>query len=372
MQKRYLAIAKGYRFLRKGSLLPAFLSLMVLTGCGMVGPSTISHGRADYNEAINRTDDEQLLLALVRGRYGETSRLLAVTGVTANVRFSANAGAEVGYGTEEIDEWTFGPFRGGVAYEENPTISYAPVQGEKYLRQIMSPIPLDLLILALRSSARPAELFVMLVKSINGIKNPDFLKPPSGRPDPRFSRLVLVLQELSDADVIHWVRDRREGIGFSAVIRDYAPEYSARVIELITILGLPVPKDRTEDIVLPVYFALKGREPEGLAVATRSTMDIIEILRASVEVPEEHAQSGLALAYPPKGLAGRGVHIRAAAEKPEIASVAVPYDGYWFYIDRADQRTKMAFRNLRTLWDISIASAAVQQPAPVLTLPVSR
>jgi hypothetical protein len=372
MQKRYFEITKWERLLKKASLLPALLTLVVLIGCSTVGPSTISHGRADYNEAINRTDDEQLLMALVRGRYGETSRLLAVTGVTANVRFATNVGAEVGYSTEEIDEWTFGPFRGGVAYEENPTISYAPVQGEKYLRQIMSPVPLDILILALRSSAHPTELFTMLVKSVNGIKNPDFLKPPSGKPDLRFSRLVLILEELSDADIIHWVRGKQEGTDFNAVIRDYDPEFSERVIELLRMLGLSAPKDRTEDVVLPVNFALKGKESEGMAISTRSTMDLIEIMRASVEVPEDHVQSGIALSYPPLGLAGKGVHIRLAEERPINASVAVSYGGYWFFIDRADQRTKMAFRNLRTLWEISIASAAAQQPAPVLTLPVSR
>ena len=316
MGKKHLRIAPWDRLLRKADLLPALLSIVMLMGCSMVGPSTISHGRADYNEAINRTDDEQLLMALVRGRYGETSRLLAVTSVAANVRFAANAGAEVGYGTDEIDEWTFGPFRAGMAYEENPTTSYVTVQGEKYLRQVMSPIPLDILILALRSSTYPAERFALLVRSVNGIKNPDFLKPPSGKPDPRFSRLVLILQELSDADMIHWVRDRREGMGFSAVIRDYAPEFSTRVMELLTVLGLSVPKNRTEDIVLPVYFALKGKEPEGIAVATRSTMDIIEILRASVEIPEEHTQSGLALSYPPKGLAGKGISGRRRKGPP--------------------------------------------------------
>ena len=348
------------------------LLCLILFSCSTVGPSTISHGRADYNDAINRTDDEQLLLALVRGRYGETSRLLAVTGVTANVRFATNVGAEYGLKQEEFYEWSLTPFRGGVAYEENPTITYAPVQGEKYLRQVMSPIPLDILILSLRSSAHPTELFTMLVKSINGIKNPDFLKPPSGKADLRFSRLVLILEELSDADIIHWVRSKQEETGFIVVIRDYDPEFSERVIELLRLLGLPVPNDRTEDILLPVTFALKGKESEGIAIATRSTLDLIEIMRASVEVPEDHVQSGLALSYPPIGLAGKGVHIRMAEEKPAVASVTVSYNGYWFYIDRADQRTKMAFRNLRTLWDISIDGAAAQQPAPVLTLPVSR
>ena len=56
------------RPLRKLNLLPILLALATIVGCSMAGPSTISHGRADYNAAINRTNDEQLLLALVRGR----------------------------------------------------------------------------------------------------------------------------------------------------------------------------------------------------------------------------------------------------------------------------------------------------------------
>ena len=58
-------------------------------------------GRADYNEAINKTEDEQMLLSIVKGRYGETFSLLAVSGVAANVRFRTNAGVEVGFGPSQ-------------------------------------------------------------------------------------------------------------------------------------------------------------------------------------------------------------------------------------------------------------------------------
>ena len=61
--------------------------MCVFSGCAIVGPSSISRGRADYNEAINKTEDEQMLLSIVKGRYGETSSLLAVSGVAANVPF---------------------------------------------------------------------------------------------------------------------------------------------------------------------------------------------------------------------------------------------------------------------------------------------
>ena len=95
------------------------------------GPRSISMGRADYNEAINKTEDEQMLLAIVKERYGETSTLLAVSGIAANVRFRSTAAVELGFGPVENYAGRLKPFSGGLAYEENPTITYAPVQGEQ-------------------------------------------------------------------------------------------------------------------------------------------------------------------------------------------------------------------------------------------------
>jgi len=353
------------------NLIIAALCLFV-SGCSTIGPISISRGRADYNDAINRTDDEQLLMSIVRGRYGETSRLLAVTSVAANIRFAANAGAEAGFGREEFYEWSVVPFRGGVAYEENPTITYAPVLGEQYLQQLMSPVPLSLLILSVRSFEQPAQLFIILVKRINDLRNPDFLKTPSEEPDPRFARFVRLFNEIAEADLIHWVKDPIEEKRFNVVIRNYAPEYSEEVRELLDLLRLPMPKNESEDIVIPIQFALKSKGGEGIAIETRSVFDLMEILEASVEVPEEHALSGFAIHYPPTGLAGKGVRIRMAKKQPKLASVAVNYGGYWFYIERTDQRTKMVFRTFRTLFDVIIAKSAEQQPVPVLTVPVSR
>lgn len=118
------------------------LILVVFSGCSRVGPTSISMGRAAYNEAINKTEDEQLLLAIVKERYGETSTLLAVNSIAANVRFKSSATIDIGYGPAVNYEKNLVPFSGGLAYEENPTITYMPVQGEHYIRQLLSPIPL--------------------------------------------------------------------------------------------------------------------------------------------------------------------------------------------------------------------------------------
>jgi len=45
---------------------------------------------------------------------------------------------------------------------------------------------------------------------------------------------------------------------------------------------------------------------------------------------------------------------------------------YWFYIEETDQPSKRAFTMTSIMWRASIAAAADQQPAPILTVPVSR
>ena len=157
-------------------VLTVFVSILLgLFGCAIVGPTSISMGRADYNAAINKTEDEQMLKSIVKGRYGETFSLLSVTGVAANVHFAANAGAQAGIGPNENYLGNLVPLNGGVAYEENPTITYSPVQGGNYLRQLMSPVPLDILVLFIRNELASGNALVLLANRINDLQNPAFL-----------------------------------------------------------------------------------------------------------------------------------------------------------------------------------------------------
>jgi hypothetical protein len=326
-------------------------------------------GRADYNEAINKTEDEQMLLSVVKGRYGETFSLLAVSGVTANVRFSTNAGVQAGFGPDDSFAGNLVPFSAGLAYEENPTISYVPVQGEEYLRQLMSPVPLDLLVLFVRSGTYSATYINLIANRINGMRNPDFL---DAEPDPRFQRFCELNLELYQAGVLDWVASSKKDVGYAVLITGYAPDYSKKVREYLNLLGLPMPADESKDIVLPIYLAVEGMALSGVAISTRSTFDLIQILRAAVEVPQEHASAGVAFSYPEMGSAGRNIRIHASKDQPERAAVAVKYRGYWFYVDETDVHTKLFYIMVRALWSVSIAAAADQKAQPVLTIPVSR
>ena len=174
-----------------------FALALVLSGlsCNSLGPSAIRNGREAYNEAIRVTDEQQLLKALVMLRYGSWGSMLAVTSVTANVRVRASAAVEAGFGPDRDYAGSLVPLAVGIVYEENPTISYAPLQGEQFIRQLMAPLPLDLFVL-LVSGLDPSWTFAALVRRVNDMRNLDFL-PPSVEPDLRFKRLTELFTALS-------------------------------------------------------------------------------------------------------------------------------------------------------------------------------
>ncbi|MGD8616098.1 MAG: hypothetical protein PVI91_10585 [Gammaproteobacteria bacterium] len=329
-------------------------------------------GRLAYNEAIIETENQQILLTVVRNRYQETSNLLAVSSVTANVSVTTSTGIELGFGDDDNFAGNLVPFSGGVIYEENPTISYVPVGGSQYAQQLMSPVPVATVAQLTSTRINPALFYTALVARVNGIHNPDFLTP-SSELDPRFGRFVEIMTELTRAHHLHWVQDSEQNGGFEIVIDQYAPAFGAQVRELLNLLGLPGPQNRSSQIVLPVSLAVLGRNTGGIAIITRSILNLLEILSAAIEVPEKDQADGITASFPSPGLAGQELRIRYAKTRPKHASVAVEYRSGWFYIDERDQATKQFFRLLSALLSVAIAeSTATGTAAPVLTVPVSR
>ncbi len=354
------------------NLVTACMLSCLLTGCTAVGPTAIRSGRLAYNEAITETNNQQMLMVVIRNRYEERGSLLAVVSVTANVSVATSTGMQLGFGDDDNFAGNLVPFSAGVVYEENPTISYTPVEGEKYTQQLFSPVPMTAFAQLAAALTDPTYIYTTLVSSVNGIHNPDFLFA-SAEPDPRFPRFVTLMTELTQAHRLNWVEDPQHKGRFSVVIHHYAPTHAAEVSELLGLLGLSAPQDQLKSVVLPVSLALEGRDTGGIGITTHSVFDLLEILSAAIEVPDDDQRNGVTTSYPAPGPVGRELRIRYAKARPEHAYVAVEHRDGWFYIDERDQATKRFFRLLSTLWSVTIAeSTGKASAAPVLTVPVSR
>jgi len=346
------------------------LFLCILPSCANVGPKSISASRTAYAEAIDRTENEQLLLMIVKGRYGETASFLAVNAVAANIRFRTEAGIEAGFGPDYLKGDNL--LIGELAYEENPTITYSPVQGHKYIRQLESPIPLDLLLLTMRHPNLGIRSMNFLINRANNLRNPHFILETTANEDRGFRRFVELFTQLHAAGVLEMIKNPEEDITADIMIGGYDKKHINEVREFMSLLELPFTEEQAQLIIIPTYFGVSFEKHKGLAITTRTTLDLIQILRASIDVPEEHINSGIALSYPPLGPDEEGVQIKVSRNRPSNSSLTVPYRGYWYYIDEADQSTKGFFNTLRTLWSITIDDSLDARDVPLMTIPVSQ
>ena len=174
-------------------------ALSTMCGCAVVGPAGIQGGRGVYTDAIRQTEAEQTLRLIVGLRYAESPTMLAVSSVTANMKLTSNVGADFGIGPSRDYAGNLVPLNAGVAYQENPTISYTPLSGEQYTSQLLSPTPLDLYLLLL-DTGHGELVFRMLTERVNGAMN----SSETGRTDDSFRRLTELLVSLSKAGCLDW------------------------------------------------------------------------------------------------------------------------------------------------------------------------
>jgi len=342
-------------------------------GCALIGPAVIRGGRSAYNDTIIATNNQQLLAMIVRMRYGESSGLLAVSSITSNMKFQTNAGSEFGFGSDTNYQGNLVPLSIGFAYEENPTISYTPVQGEKYLRALLSPLPVDLTLLLLNALRDSTQGMTLLLRGVNGIRNPDFLMDSSVAVDGRFARLAELLNELARRGRASWAREPGAVSTFVLAIMGEGEDFASQAGELYGLLGFPAPQNHDRVLTLPVRLGIGIPDEPAIHLQTRSVFDLLNIAAASVEVPEEHVASGLARPLPPMGLPGRDIHIRRSKRCPDEAVVAFRHHGWCYFIDGTDAKSKRAFRIVESLISVRIADVVDhQKTTPVLTVPVAR
>jgi len=397
---------------------------MFASGCAL-GPAALKSSRMPYNEAIQRTTSEQLLLNLVRLRYREAPLFLEVGGVAAQFTFRESASVEgrinEGIRYQSANNPNLLDLGAQFGYEEKPTITYSPLQGEDFVKRLLAPVPLDTLVLLTRSGWNVDRVLRLAVNNMNGLDNASRASGPTPDQAPRhaeFARAVRLMRrlqhdgalqigyeaswatlsepipttEVSPEDLLSAAKEgyRFESVSNTAVVLT-GPEQSLvwRILpeqadsppvrELIELLGL-MPGQVSYEV-----HSSAGRQTQRAAarsqettidIATRSLMGVLFYLSQAVEAPRPHVERGLVtLTLDEDGqpfdwtrVTGDLLRVRCGATPPRGAAVAVPYRGHWFYIDDSDLTSKSTFGLLSQLF--ALQAGGEVHAAPVLTLPV--
>jgi len=336
----------------------------VMSACTSQGPMRLPPDRFDYNQAIARSANEQMLLNLVRLRYSEIPVFLAVSSVLTQYSYASAVGVRGSGGASFGDPlWQVGA-HGNFVYIERPTITYAPLTGDEFAKQLLKPIPTEMVFSLVSSGWPPRDLLLMTLYRLNDKLNMAFeLSPAAYKRFDAFEAIVDQIIELAKRDAIEVERD--EDTRTLVFDQRADPETQRLIAEFKTTLGLD--SERSKFRITQRHM---DRKPDEVTMRVRSILELMGFLSRGVEIPEAHRERNFA-----EAVAGGDdevirripLHVHSQVEPPEDAFVAVKFEGHWFYIVQSDHQSKRSFGLLEYLFQMQ--APPTPTVGPLLTVP---
>jgi hypothetical protein len=355
--------------------LAPFVTLLALatTACNSVGPSTIGRDRFDYQEALGKSMQEQMLANLVKIRYGDAPVFLDVASVINS--YSIEGEVAVAGGNEQGFTRNF--VGGSARYGDRPTITYAPIQGDAFARSILAPLPPRLVFTFIQAGYQIDYVLRLTVRGINGVYNSSQVGTRRLEADKEFYPLLNALHRIQVSNKVALYLEASDTSADPVLYFDIpysSGEFQDELQLILKTLGLdPTASNYT------LRYASQQRNPREFAVLTRSLFEVFSDVAANIDVPEEDVkarrvvattkEAGLADPNLPAERFGQPlINVRSSRDRPADAAIAIRHRGWWFSISDNDVRSKKLFSFLLLLYGLAEGQGATS--GPIITVPV--
>jgi hypothetical protein len=404
------------------------LVMSLLAGC-TIGPAVYESSFTQYNDAVRKTMDEQMLANLVRMRYYESPMFLQVASLNTTFSVGATAGASVSSVSGGDD--TLGANVGG-SYSESPTISFSMPESEKYYGRLLAPLSAAQVTSLVLAGFDSELVFRTAVRGMNGLQNinaefdPSFQVPEAHA---NFREALTLIKKLRAERMVDLELGGKETAWSSPVkvrtssdlaqvlllgAATYAMSNDAEIVgypdgtwqthryeKHMALRFAPASKNSPDAQRLKELLALKsdhynfsiveaelvnaekargvlGQSPGALdpdviwveiGLRGRSMLEIMQVASKEVRVPEDDIKLSAAGADQKNSTdATDWLVIKSSESAPSNNSLNIQYRGHWFYIDDADLKSRRTFAMLSALF--AVVGGTVPGAHPVLTLPV--
>jgi hypothetical protein len=309
-----------------------FLSVVALYGCQPTfGPSALENTHPAYNQAIATSLDQQMLLNLVRLKYRDSPYFLDVGSVTASLELVGSVG--VGSSSNLDTGVNIIQPNVGVGYADRPTISYSPLRGEDFLKSVLSPIPLEAILVMTQSGWSIQRVFAVTMERINDLHNAPRASGPTPEREPQykeFKRLLYLLRDLQIEGLIEIGPALDKNSSSLVILLEPDPAHQTTIDEIRLLLGI-VEEKQTNQFEISTNFLDKAEGKWN--VRPRSIASVLFYLSQNVEIPKEHLDIGLVTRTRTKDgkpfdwddtPAGTVFQVKSNKTKPSNAYISVP------------------------------------------------
>jgi hypothetical protein len=342
------------------------LVLLGLASCASIGPATVRRDRLDYADALAEAAKREVLLNIVKLRYADVPSLVTVSQLVAGYTLEGRVDLRSDFFRQDFDFSNDVNFGIGGTFSDRPTVTYTPIKGDDFARVMLTPIPPSELF-AMLAAGSPADAVLGLgVQSINGRRNWSADPRAAGGFDRSFDQILGLLERLR-VDGLLGFRFDVQPTGRTAymLLDPESDTLDPRAARLLDLLGLD-PALRS----FPIRFGFGDGQPRELRIYTRSLIDILSILGAQIEVPQDDIVEGRTYQTRVTGADLEAlpiVAVRSSAFRPYGSFVAVEYRDTWFQIDDDDYRSKRVFSVLMLI--LNLVEKIGGEQLPVITIP---
>jgi hypothetical protein len=241
------------------------------------------------------------------------------------------------------------------------------MNGEKFARSLMSPVPLDALWSVIQGGEPADFLLGLTLQSVAGYNNLGIYGGQFFPIEPEFAQSLQLMAILQRAHATEFKLLKNTYPAESWI--QFPPVYNARtnvtpqLTRLKQLLRLPADTDQVK-----VVFDTCSPEPGVIGMRTRSLMQILTTLGAGVQIPPEHLAAGGVVRVDSAQLPA-SFTVHSAKDKPKQPFVSVPYRDHWFWIEETDLPTKTTLAVVTIM--LNFLEGGGTKAAPVLTIPTS-
>jgi hypothetical protein len=372
-------------------VLQRLLSLAIVLSCTLcgcaLGPHTIRGATLGYNEVLHDTAEAELLLNLVRARYGEQPNFVEVASVTQQYAFTSQTTLQGDLAGQVFPAvGSFFPhliWNGTVA--ETPTIALAPKFDDKFNQRLRSPISIDSMSILVWCGWNIDTVLRVTSNNINGLDNALM----AGRAHPEwpanvdeFRQVTQLLKQLQLRGKVELVAQFEEEEGAAKpeagkpdAEKDKRLEDQVHVLRFSPdVVGGPEHQQLMHLLKLgkaesfykvnaAAEGILKEQPPyEEVVLSRRSFSEVMYYMSHGIEVPCEHIVEGVAhqtllgngQAFDWNTVTGDMLRVCCQKRRPKHAEVAVKYRGYWFYIPNSDLNSRYTLNFLVELYNMEV------------------
>lgn len=375
-----------------------YLAFLFLVCCKSIGPGRLAIDREDYNIVVRKSDQEEVLLNIIRGRYIETAQSIQISSLTASYNFNESIEGTVNATTMPGPVNLSSSLSPNISYSDNPTITYVPMSDSDFAKSILTPITMSNFILLTHSGSFDyinlmSIFFTRMndlsssIDNINGfnIETPEFKK---------FYRVLHLLNYLSRHNQLEKTRPINYGSSLGLMV-SFKPnaEMSAHALHLKKLLNV-APKSKNI-IFLEQPIVDNVRKINNMLILDIQKPTISNLVYVNLRsLLSAYHWLGFGVHMPPQEIAAhktreiykldgrvyqwndriKNLFVVYYSDREPFDDVAlkIKTHGHWFYIQASDSASKDTLNAMTRLFTLTSAVGNTPNTGPTLTVPVQK